>query len=263
MFVRNENFYTFRRNYPIVTILIAIHIILYAFTFLGNLGIFPPGQWLYVLGVGWNVAIAAGEWWRLITPVFLHVDLFHMLFNSFALFLFGPPIEKMVGKYRFVLFYLLTAVIANIVTFYLQPLGYRHVGASGAIYGLLGMYVYMMIFRKELIDAASRQIVTVMVVIGIIMTFLNPRINILAHIIGLVAGMAIAAPFLRKAKNFFSIPRYAPTRYREENDGIGFDPNRWNKKRRMPFKSKTIYNILGIGFVILIVIGLLSSIFSF
>ncbi|WP_052398415.1 rhomboid family intramembrane serine protease [Geomicrobium sp. JCM 19039] len=194
MFVRNENFYTFRRNYPIVTILIAIHIILYVFTFLGNLGIFPPGQWLYLLGFGWNVAIAAGEWWRLITPVFLHADLFHMLFNSFALFLFGPPIEKMVGKYRFVLFYLLTAVIANIVTFYLQPLGYRHVGASGAIYGLLGMYVYMMIFRKELIDAASRQIVTVMVVIGIIMTFLNPRINILAHIIGLIAGMAIAAP---------------------------------------------------------------------
>ncbi|GAJ99546.1 LOW QUALITY PROTEIN: rhomboid family protein [Geomicrobium sp. JCM 19055] len=257
MFVRNESFYTFRRNYPIVTTLIAIHIVLFFLVFLGQIGIFPPGFWIQHLGVGLNLAIAEGQWWRLITPIFLHADLMHMLFNSFALFLFGPPLEKMIGRTRFISFYLGTAVIANIVTFILQPLYYSHVGASGAIYGLLGMYVYMMIFRKELIDASSRQIVTVMVVIGVILTFLNPRINILAHIIGLVAGMALAAPFLLKARNFFTIPLVRPER--KEGNDIGFDPNRWKKKRRMPIKGSTIMNVVGIVFIILVVIGLLSN----
>ncbi|WP_370313925.1 rhomboid family intramembrane serine protease [Guptibacillus hwajinpoensis] len=84
MFVRNEDFRSFIRYYPIISILIGIHILL--FVLVNLFGMYS----ILRLGVGYNRAIEIGEYWRLVTPIFLHGGFAHVLFNSFSLYLFGP-----------------------------------------------------------------------------------------------------------------------------------------------------------------------------
>lgn len=191
MFTRTEDFRTFIKFYPIISIIIGIHILLW----LGFSLSFHPVQALKEKMIGYNFWIAGGEYWRLFTPIFLHSNFGHMLFNSFSLVLFGPSLEKMLGKTRFSIAYLGTGVIANLATYFLEPLQYIHVGSSGAIFGLFGIYVYMVIFHKDLISRDNTQIVLTILVIGLIVTFTSPNINVSAHLFGLLGG-TILAPLL-------------------------------------------------------------------
>ncbi|WP_252313175.1 rhomboid family intramembrane serine protease [Sinobaca sp. H24] len=186
MFIRNESFYSFRKNYPIVFSLVIIHIVLFAWINLTSLtnGLIPFGDTIFQLGVGFNAAIAAGELWRLITPVFLHQGLTHVILNSFALVLFAPPLEKMIGRSRFIIVYVLMGLLANVATFFLGGLYYSHLGASGAVFGVFGIYMYLIWKRKDLIDAASAQLILILTLFSVVMTFLSPNINVYAHILG-------------------------------------------------------------------------------
>ncbi|SDK31027.1 rhomboid family intramembrane serine protease [Sediminibacillus albus] len=251
MFIRNESFKDFIRFYPVVSTLVAIQLIVWLLVILG------PGRALFQMGAGVNIFIENGEYWRLVTPIFLHDPngVMHVLFNSFSLVLFGPALEQMTGKVRFLLIYFLTGIIGNFFTFIVEPSAYYvHVGASGAIYGLFGVYMYMVFFRKRLIDPGNAQIITVIIVIGIIMTFLRPGINILGHLFGFIAGLALAPIFLRNVQPF------SLWRNRKANDGnISFDPNRWNK-RRLPWK-KYIVPLLWIFIGLLVILGLIGRLF--
>lgn len=227
MFLRNESFTEYITTYKAVTVLIAINLFFYIWNhWFGFLG----GNEIYMLGIGWNLPIAYGEYWRLVTPVFLHAGLMHVAFNSFSLFLFGPWLEAKLGVTRFVTVYLATAVIANIVTFYLQDYNYSHVGASGAVFGLFGIYAYIVAVRKDLMNQVSSQMITTIIIIGVIMTFVNPGINVLAHIVGLISGAALAPLFL---KGVTAWSNELGSRNVHDPDEIAFDPKRWEKKRRM------------------------------
>ncbi|WP_096202002.1 rhomboid family intramembrane serine protease [Bacillus sp. FJAT-45350] len=247
MFIRNENFYTFRRNYPVVTTLVAIHLIIFLWmNILPGLG----GNWIYQNGVGFNPAVAQGEYWRLLTPVFMHVGIGHVLFNSFSLVLFGPALERMIGSVKFTIVYLLSGIIANIATYYLGGLTYPpHLGASGAIFGLFGVYLYMVLNKKELIDQGNSQVVMTIMVIGLVMTFVNTNINIFAHLFGLLGGAALAPIFLMKAKP------YSYYSHVHDPDEVTFNPNRWKRRRRM--NPQTTQKIIWIGFGILVAVGLI------
>ncbi|MBP3953316.1 rhomboid family intramembrane serine protease [Bacillus suaedae] len=246
MFIRNETFYSFRRNYPIITVLVAIHLILFLW-----INFLPMGRWVLTLGIGNNLAVANGDYWRLVTPIFLHIGTAHVLFNSFSLVIFGPALEKMLGRFKFILFYLLTGVIANIAYFYLGDPYTQHLGASGAIYGLLGLYLYLVVNRKDLIDQENGQLVMTILIIGLVMTFVNSNINILAHLFGLISGAALAPLFLIGAKPF-----YAQRSFVEPSEPV-FNPNRWQNKQR---NKKRLSKVIWIGLAILILYGILSQI---
>lgn len=83
MFIRNESFYSFRKNYPVVTILVAIHLVLFLWV-----NFFPFGNQVLYFLIGSNLQVMFGEVWRLVTPVFLHEGLMHVVFNSFSLVIF-------------------------------------------------------------------------------------------------------------------------------------------------------------------------------
>src|SRR5699024_12862191 len=103
----------------------------------------------------------AGEYHRLITPIFLHADLAHVAFNSFATILFAPALELMIGKFKFILFYLATGSIGNVGTYIINPSSeVANLGASGAIYGLIGIFIFMVYLRKRLIDTRSARMFT-------------------------------------------------------------------------------------------------------
>lgn len=249
MFIRNESFYTFRRNYPIVTALVAIHLLLFVW-----INFLPGGRtFIYGAGVGYNLAVANGEYWRLLTPIFLHVGIGHLVFNSFSLVIFGPALEQMLGRIRFILVYLISGVAANIATYYIGGLSYpTHLGASGAIFGLLGIYVYLVIYRKDLIDQANAQLVMTMIIIGLVMTFINSNINIFAHLFGFIAGAALAPIILTGVKP------YSAHRVVHRQNEVSFDPNRWRKKR---FSQKRTKQIIWGAFIAFVIIGILARFF--
>jgi rhomboid protease GluP len=198
MFLRTENFRTFLLFYPIVSFLVAIHFILWIWISFG----LPGGRYLLETMVGYNMFIGQGEWWRLFTPIVLHASFTHVLFNSFSLVLFGPALERLLGKNKFILAYIGSALVANIATFLLEPAYFSHVGASGAIYGLFGIYLYMVLFRNDLIDQANSQIIITILIIGLVMTFVGGNINILGHIFGFVGGAILAPLVLPKRRSY-------------------------------------------------------------
>lgn len=192
MFIRNESFREFIRYYPIVTTLIMIHISLFLLMALPT----ALGSFFFEKFVGINLFIANGELWRLVTPIFAHKHFTHMLFNSFSLVLFGPALERMLGKLKFSFVYLICGLIANVATFIIKPLTYVHLGASGAIFGLFGFYIAMIVFQKNRLSHENKQIILTITVIGLIMTFLQANINVTAHITGMIAGFIIGRIFI-------------------------------------------------------------------
>ncbi|MHA6253015.1 rhomboid family intramembrane serine protease [Oceanobacillus sp. CAU 1775] len=254
MFIRHErSIKEFIKSYPIVSTIIIINLFLWLIIDFLQLGI---GQEIKFFGLGVNFLVAEGEYWRLVTPIFLHGGLMHALFNSFALVLFGPALEQMVGKLKFILFYLGAGIIGNIGTFIIEDLGYVHLGASGAVYGLFGIYIFMGLFRKHLIDQDSSQMIMVIFGVGVLMSIMGPNINIVAHLAGFAGGFLLAPLILINATAYNPFRSFETRSYPDNNGEIEFDPNRWNKKRRIPNKIRDNWLWIIIG--ILAVLGLIS-----
>jgi rhomboid protease GluP len=218
MFTRTENFKEFIRFYPIVSTIIAIHLALFLLTVLP----FFPNYWFFSTFSGVNLYIMEGEIWRLITPIFLHSGFAHVLFNSFSLVLFGPALEQMLGRGKFLFVYLGAGMIANLATLLLEPLTYIHVGSSGAIFGLFGYYISIIIFRKNMLSQQNSQIILTLCGLGLVMTFLQPNINITAHLFGLLGGFLLGAiPYYNK-KDLSSSVRGTTSWARGQRKNISF-----------------------------------------
>lgn len=241
MFTRTESFRDFIRLYPIVSIIISIHLGLYLLTILP---IFPNYWFLENLS-GVNLYIMEGEYWRLITPIFMHGGFPHVLFNSFSLVLFGPALERILGSGRFLLIYLLSGLIANVATLLLQPLTYTHVGSSGAIFGLFGYYLAIIMFRKHMLSKQNSQIILTLCVVSLIMTFLQPNINITAHLFGLLGGFLLGA-----------IPYFNKKDFSESIRGTA----NWasSKKKNISYQSP-VKIIIWAAIIIIAILGLLSQ----
>ncbi|MCY9364488.1 rhomboid family intramembrane serine protease [Bacillus spizizenii] len=188
MFIRTENFQTFIRLYPIVTFILALQAVLWLFF---SLPVHSVVLWRDAV-TGYNLGVANGEWWRLITPVLMHAGFTHLLFNSMSIFLFAPALERMLGKARFLLVYAGSGIIGNIGTYVTEPLDYVHVGASGAIFGLFGVYLFMVLFRKELIGQEHSKMILTLLAFAVLMSFINSNINMMAHLFGLCGGFLLS-----------------------------------------------------------------------
>ncbi|AOH53004.1 rhomboid family intramembrane serine protease [Peribacillus muralis] len=193
MFTRTESFREYATTFRAVTVLILIMMFVFV------LVLFPiiPGNLLFYYGSGVNLFINDGQWWRLVTPIFLHSTFTHLLFNGFSLAIFGPALEKFLGSFKFLLFFLSTGILANIATFLFKPLTYTHIGASGAIFGLLGFFLYLVLFNKNYFTSNERNTVYTLTGIAIIMTFIQPQINVVGHLAGLATGILTAPLYWR------------------------------------------------------------------
>ncbi len=139
-----------------------------------------------------NNAVAAGEWWRIFTPVLLHASLMHILFNMWALWVLGPQVERGVGTWPFVGLYLASAGMGGVFFFYLGDPVSLAVGASGAIFGLFGIWLNWAVRRRNTMSgrALLRQIGFLLAVNAAI-PFLIPGIAWEAHLGGLMTGFVI------------------------------------------------------------------------
>jgi membrane associated rhomboid family serine protease len=155
----------------------------------------PDIRTLFDLGALFPPAIALDDqYWRLITPVFLHAGLIHLAFNSYALYLLGFLVEDSFGKARFLVIYFGAGFLASITSFTFGPAEQVGVGASGAIFGLLGAWVAFN-YRRRTSPMASANLRGALMMIGlnVVLGFSIPGIDWRAHFGGLVAGAMLGA----------------------------------------------------------------------
>ncbi len=130
------------------------------------------------------------EVWRLITPIFLHADVLHLFSNCIALLFFGAMIENNYKRWEFAAIYFCSGVIGNVFSLFLLPLESISLGASGAIFGLIGA-AFILFALKE----PSLLLLSGVYVIYFIVSSFSPGINIWAHLFGLAGGISLGYVF--------------------------------------------------------------------
>lgn len=178
---------TLARPRSVTTVILAINVIV----FLAELALGgATGEVLIRLGAMVPFLVATGEYWRLVTAMFLHVGVIHLLLNSWGLFLFGNLIESVFGSARFVAIYLVTGFFASAASFAFGGVNRVAAGASGAIFGLLGAWLVYNWKRRELFMAqANVRGALLLIAINLVLGFSVQGIDNTAHVGGLVAGV--------------------------------------------------------------------------
>ncbi len=151
----------------------------------------PTAKELFYWGGNFRPAVADGEWWRLITYMFLHGGIMHLLMNTYALLYIGMFLEPLMGRSRFASAYLLTGVCAGLMSLGMHPFTVC-VGASGAIFGMYGIYLALLTTKyiKQSMRRTMLRSLLFFVVFNLIMGLQGNTDNA-AHIGGLLAGVAI------------------------------------------------------------------------
>jgi membrane associated rhomboid family serine protease len=169
---------------------------------------------IYVIGIlspdaeGWflqnmahaNFLLAEGEYWRMVTHALLHGSTMHILFNMYALYLFGPELERQVGSLPFGMFYAAAAAGGSAAAYVLGPIDMVAVGASGAIFGLFGAWIYVSWRMRDTVRGRAQfSQLSVLLLINLALPLFVPNVAWEAHVGGLVFGIAIAAAWARFA----------------------------------------------------------------
>lgn len=150
---------------------------------------------LVLLGAKENSLIDAGQYWRLLSATFLHGSLIHIFFNSFALYVLGPESERIYGTLRFLTLYFLAGLGGSVASYLMSPA--PSVGASGAIFGLiggLGMFFYLSRAALGEFGRSQVQSMATIAVINLVIGFSAPGIiDNWGHMGGLVIGAIVGA----------------------------------------------------------------------
>lgn len=133
------------------------------------------------------LVVKYGQYYRLITSAFLHANIFHLLFNCYALYVFGSQIENFMGRVKYLIIYLVSALTGSLLSILLS--GGVSVGASGAIFGLMGSLLYFGYHYRVYLGTVLKSQIVPILVINLIIGFSTTGIDNFAHIGGLIGGV--------------------------------------------------------------------------
>jgi len=174
---------------PVVFSLVAINVAIYL------IGLVSPSTELEMLRnyAAWSPAIEAGEWWRGLSAAFLHGGTMHIIFNMYFLYIFGPRLERQVGSVAFSGIYLASAAGGSLATYLFGPVNSLSVGASGALFGLFGAWLYAA-YRQRGSAAGSAMFnqLGAILLINMALPLFIPNIDWRAHLGGLATGIVVA-----------------------------------------------------------------------
>ncbi|NBI07274.1 rhomboid family intramembrane serine protease [Senegalia massiliensis] len=136
------------------------------------------------------------EYYRFITSIFIHIGVTHIFFNGYALYIFGPQIERLMGSTKYLLFFLLTGIGGNLATFFFNFLTLS-AGASGSLFGLFGAFLYLIHRHKNMVTPEGRKSILSLLGINLALTIFIPSISVTAHIGGLVIGYLLSYVFIK------------------------------------------------------------------
>lgn len=208
IFLRRETFKGYLRSYPGIVAIVAICFVYYAVTALG--GYLSQYETVNVAGEMVSVpkAYNAGAMltipgldpfglekpWHYLTSMFMHANFYHIFHNMVVLIIFGPPLERLLKTKRFVPFYILCGIGGSFIAALInsaRDIPTISVGASGAVYGILGAYLFMALFRQRMLDPSSKQTIYMMLIIGVVSSIIVSNISLEAHLGGLLTGLLV------------------------------------------------------------------------
>ncbi|WP_078545668.1 rhomboid family protein [Litchfieldia alkalitelluris] len=146
---------------------------------------------LIAFGAKENFLILQGEWWRFFAPIVLHIGMFHLLMNTMALYFLGTAVERIYGRYRFLLIYLLAGFAGTLASFVFSPS--VSAGASGAIFGCFGALLFFGVVHPSLFFRTMGSNVLIVIAINLMIGFIVPVVDNAGHIGGLVGGFIASA----------------------------------------------------------------------
>lgn len=197
------SFFKPMKGYFITPILVNINILVFILMVISGVNVFlPDSESMIRWGANFRPVTLGGEFWRLITCCFLHIGIFHLLMNMYALIYIGLLLEPHLGRTRFLACYILTGLTASTASLWWHDLTIS-AGASGAIFGLYGVFIAML--TTDLIEKSARKalLLSVGIFVGynIINGFKpNSGIDNAAHLGGLLGGLLIGYAFLPSLK---------------------------------------------------------------
>lgn len=173
----NEDVFSMKK--PVVTVsLIVINIIVFLLSYVFNL--------IEVFGVS-RMGVLHGEYYRLLTGIFLHGGLLHIVFNMYALYVIGAQLESFLGKWKFLIVYLLSGLAGSVLSIFFG--NGISVGASGAIFGLLGALLYFGYHYRVYLETVIKSQIIPLIILNLLIGFSTPGIDNWAHIGGLIGGI--------------------------------------------------------------------------
>jgi membrane associated rhomboid family serine protease len=157
----------------------------------------------YVPVLGDIEGVAEGQWYRLLTSMFLHGSYIHIIFNMLSLWWIGGPLEAALGRARYLALYFVSGLAGSALTYLLAAANQPSLGASGAIFGLFGATAILL--RRLQYDMRP---VIALLVINLIFTFGWPNISWQAHIGGLVGGVVIGYAMVHAPRERRALVQY-------------------------------------------------------
>jgi membrane associated rhomboid family serine protease len=178
---------------PATMVLIAVNVIVYVITASQGGGINLPGGELFSKWALQGNAVSDGDWWRLVTAMFLHGSILHLLFNMLALYWLGTIIEQSLGTSRFLLVYFVSGLAGSAGALWFSSQFAVTVGASGAIFGLIGALLIL----EYLATGSLMGQAMVLILVNLALTFAVPGISIGGHLGGLAGGIVATYAMMR------------------------------------------------------------------
>ena len=184
------------RHWHITYTLILINVVVY------GLQQIIPFRWVYNLGMMSGPRVHHGEYYRLITHGFIHSqnDPMHMVWNMIYLFIFGVSLERMMGRWKFLVVYLGSIAFGALGVYVLAP-STSVAGASGGVYGLYGAFFVILLLRRQ---KDTARLFILLIGIGVVQSLFHPNISHAGHFGGLVSGALatlLIIPFVKKPES--------------------------------------------------------------
>lgn len=185
-----EKIFSYKK--PIITYaIIAICILMFVLTYVLGNGPFDEETLLF-LGASKGELVKNGEIHRLLTCVFLHIGIIHLLCNMYSLYIIGKEVENLYGKIKYLIIYLISGIAGSILSVAFSKPDIPSAGASGAIFGLLGALLYFGYYYRTYLGATIKSSVVPVIIVNLIFGFLNPMIDNAGHIGGLIGGILVS-----------------------------------------------------------------------
>ena len=179
----------FTKKKPVITYaLIIINVLVFIAMYIFGKGS-EDTLTLLLFGANYPVLVRAGDYYRLITSAFLHAGLLHLIFNNYALYVIGSQLESFLGKAKFLIIYLVSAICGSLMSMLFSD-GIS-VGASGAIFGLLGSLLYFGYNYRVYLGTVLKSQIIPLIILNLVIGFITPGIDNAAHIGGLLGGLGM------------------------------------------------------------------------
>lgn len=185
----------FRKKKPIIT---TILLLINMFIFFGSILFGAYDDFIQEFAV-YGPFIRSGEYYRLLSGAFLHGDIFHLMFNCYALYIIGSQMESFLGKGKYLIVYLFSAVIGSLASITFNQ--GASVGASGAIFGLLGSMLYFGYHYRVYLGNVLKSQIIPLIILNLGLGFIGTGIDNFAHIGGLIGGTLITVALGIKYKS--------------------------------------------------------------